>query len=373
MVGLYIHIPFCISKCKYCDFYRIAPFHLSEVDRFLLAFKEELKTLPAGFAPTTVFVGGGTPTSLSEKSLKELLQILSESINFSNCIEFSCEANPGTLTPEKCALLQEAGINRISMGVQSFNNKSLKMLGRIHTRKDAEIAFDQLRSAGFKNINIDLLQSLPGTSLEETLKDCRAALELNPEHLSSYNLIYEPNTPLTRQRDAGNIQEIDEDDEADRYFAVKDLFEKAGYEQYEISNFCKPSFRSLHNELYWKGDEYMGCGPSAHSHWGGRRFGNVENLEQYCLRLESKKSPRDFSETLPPEKKAREVLVMQLRMLEGVNLKSFEQQTGYSIKNLYGTTLNELKEMGLILQNTETIRLAPNALFISNTVFSALV
>jgi len=373
MVGLYIHIPFCISKCNYCNFYRIAPFHSSQIDRFLLALKKELKMLPNHFVPTTVFVGGGTPTSLSETQLDRLLQIISESVDLSCCLEFSFETNPGTLTQKKIFLLQNARVNRISIGVQSFDNKTLKRLGRIHTREDVEKTFKQLRSARFKNINIDLLQSLPGTTLKQTLKDCHLALKLNPEHISSYNLIYEPNTPLTQQRDAGIIQEIDEDDEANRYFAVKNLLEKAGYKQYEISNFSKPSYRSLHNELYWKGEEYIGCGPAAHSHWNGARFGNIEDLEQYCQRLESKKSPRDFYEILSSEKKARETLIMQLRMLEGINIKSFEQQTGYSIQTLCGETLNEFQQMGWILQNKKNLRLAPKALFISNTIFSALV
>jgi len=373
MIGLYIHIPFCVSRCHYCDFYRIAPLQQSLVDRFISALQIELNNLPASFAPTTVFIGGGTPTSLSEKKLSQFFNVLQKSIDLSHVIEFSCEANPGTLTSEKCAVLRAGGVNRVSMGVQSFNDKSLKTLGRIHTSADAEKAFHQLRSAGFKQISIDLLQSIPGTSMEETLDDCRAALKLSPEHISSYNLIYEPDTKLTRQRDAGTLAEVDEDDEADRYFAVKEVFEKAGYEHYEISNFSKPSSHCLHNELYWKGGEYFGCGPAAHSHWNGGRFGNVEDLEQYCDRLEAGTKPYENLEVLDPKEKARETLIMQLRMLEGVNLNAFQHQTGYSVSTLCGTVLDELLEEKLLLKEANNLRLNPSSLFISNTVFSALI
>lgn len=373
MYGLYIHIPFCVSQCNYCNFYRIAPIKQSNVNRFLSALAQELKNLPTNFAPTTIFIGGGTPTALPDPQLKQLLQTLQNTIDLSNITEFSCEANPGTLTPKKCTLLRTAGINRISMGIQTFNPTALKMLGRIHTPLEAKNAFQQLRSAGFKQISLDLLQSLPCTTLKQTLDDCQQAIELNPEHISSYNLIYEPGTKLTTQRNQGTLQEIDEDDEANRYFAVKNIFEKAGYEHYEISNFSKPTYASRHNQLYWNGEEYLGCGPAAHSHWNGKRFGNIENLDTYCTRLETGQKPYQEKEHLPPKQKARETLIMQLRMLKGVHLKHFKHQTGYTPKQLAPTAINELLEQKLLLQNNTHLRINPNALFISNTIFSALI
>jgi oxygen-independent coproporphyrinogen-3 oxidase len=373
MTGLYIHIPICISKCRYCDFYKMTPQEWDNVDLFIQCLETELRRLPAGFAPEMVFIGGGTPTALEPDDLTAMLACINGSINLSNVVEFSSEANPGTLTPEKLAIMRDGGINRVSIGVQSFNDKALRLLGRIHKGDEAVEGFHMLREAGFDNVNIDLIQSIPGMKPKDILEDARRVAELAPEHISYYNLIYEPGTPMTRDRDAGRIIPPGDDEEADNYFAVKALLEGADYGHYEISNFCKPARECKHNLLYWQGGEYLGCGPSAHSHWNGARFGNVRDLQDYCDRLQRNEAPFDDTERLPSEDKAREILVMWLRLMKGVDLAVFEETTGHSIDALCGESVESMVEEGLLQRRGNCLSLTPNALFISNAVFSELV
>ena len=373
MTGLYIHIPFCISKCRYCDFYRLAPGRREEVELFIQCLETELKRLPADFAPESVFLGGGTPTALEPGQLAEVLDCIGRTIDLSQVSEFSSEANPGTLSPEKLSVLRGGGVNRVSIGVQSFNDEALRLLGRAHSSREAMEAFGLLRDAGFENVNLDLIQSIPGMGLEATLEDVRTAVGLEPEHLSCYNLSYEPGTPLADDLEAGRVATPGDDEEADTYFAVKDLLEESGYEHYEISNFCKPGRECRHNLLYWQGGEYLGCGPSAHSHWKGARFGNADNLQDYCNLLLEGKPPFGEKERLLPEEKARETLVMGLRLIRGVDRAAFCRQTGFDVDVLCGEVLAELIAEGLIERFGNQLHLTPNALFVSNSVFSELV
>lgn len=373
MTGLYIHIPICVSRCRYCDFYKLTPNEWDHVELFLQCLEIELRRLPAGFSPDTVFVGGGTPTALGPKELATLFDCIHRSVNLSNVVEFSSEANPGTLTPEKLAIMKTGGVNRISIGVQSFNDQALRLLGRIHQGDGAIEAFRMLREAGFGNVNIDLIQSIPGMAPAEVLADARRVVELEPEHISYYNLIYEPDTPLTHDRDAGRIVPPADDEEADNYFAVKTLLEGAGYGHYETSNFCKPGRECRHNLLYWQAGEYFGCGPSAHSHWNGARFGNISDLQTYCDRLRKNENPFDELERLSPKEKARETLVMGLRLMDGVDLAGFEALTGFSVNELCGEAVEHLLAEGLLQRSGQRLALAKTALFIGNSVFSELV
>jgi oxygen-independent coproporphyrinogen-3 oxidase len=373
MTGLYIHVPLCVSRCRYCDFYKMTPDEWDNVPLFLDSLETELSRLSDDFAPETVFIGGGTPTALSAEHYSILLAAVRRQIDLSKVIEFSSEANPGTLTEEKLDAMKAGGINRVSIGVQSFNPQALKLLGRIHSADQAIESFRRLRAAGFDNVNIDLIQSIPGMSPAEVLEDARKGIELGPEHISYYNLIYEPGTLMTRDRDAGRIFPPGDDDEADNYYAVKALLEHARYSQYEISNFSKAGKACQHNVLYWQGGEYFGCGPSAHSHWKGGRFGNLPDLSLYCERMTAGEKPFDEVEVLTPEDKARETLVMWLRMTGGVDRMAFEDVTGFRIADLCGGTLFSLEEEGLLLQTPEHVALTAQALFICNSVFSELL
>lgn len=373
MTGLYIHIPFCVSRCRYCDFYRETDASSEQVQYFLKALDREFERLPDGFAPNTVFIGGGTPTVLSADEYARMLELVHRHIDLSNVVEFTSEANPGTLTQEKLAVMRRGGIDRVSIGVQTFNQKALRLLGRIHDAQEAVDGYHMLRNAGFDNVNIDMIQSIAGMSPDDVLADAQQVVDLGPEHVSYYNLIYEDGTPITQDLDAGRIREPGEDEEADNYFAVRDLLGRSGYEQYEISNFSRAGKRCEHNVLYWQGGAYLGCGPAAHSHWNGKRFGNLPDLKVYCDRLELNQRPFDEIEVLNSEDKARETLVMWLRMVEGVDRAKFRDSTGFLAEALCGPSLPLLLDEGLLSLTAEHLALAPQALFISNAIFSDLI
>jgi len=373
MTGLYIHVPICVAKCRYCDFYSVTSRDWKTIDRFFQCLEIELKRLPKPFAPETVFIGGGTPTAVKAEQLARLLEIIHGNIDASGVKEWSCEANPGTLDHDKVKILLDGGVNRVSLGIQSFHEKALKLLGRIHTAKEAIKGFRMLRDAGFANLNIDLIQSIPSMKPKDILADARKVIDLDPEHISYYNLIYEPGTTMTHDRDVGRIVPPCDDEEADNYLAVKATLENAGYSHYEISNFSKPEGECRHNLLYWKNGEYFGVGPSAHSHWKGARFGNVRDLQDYCNRLLEGSKPFDDVELLDAEAKAREVLVMWLRLTDGFDLNEFESVTGYSVEALCGDDLDHMVEEGLLQRSEGRIKLSDDALFISNAVLSEFV
>lgn len=373
MTGLYIHIPICISRCRYCDFYKVTPNQWDDVALYLDSLEKELARLPKHFAPDTIFIGGGTPSALSAVEFSTLLESINRRIDMSNVVEFTSEANPGSLTVEKLQAMKDGGINRVSIGVQTFNDKALGLLGRRHKKAGALEAYSMLRQTGFDNVNIDLIQSIPGMSPADVLSDAQQVIDLGPEHISYYNLIYEPGTPMTIDRDAGRLIPPTEDEEADNYYAVKALLKKAGYDQYEISNFSKDKKYCLHNVLYWQGGEYFGCGPSGHSHWNGKRFGNVRDLKTYCDQLQAGENAIDFNEELPSKEKARETLVMWLRMTDGVDLAEFEKVSGFHIDALCGDSVASMMEEGLMCREDNSLKLTENALFVCNAVFSELV
>lgn len=373
MTGLYIHVPFCVSRCRYCDFYREVSTERGAPGQFVQNLELELGRLPEGFSPDTVFLGGGTPTALSASELAELLDSIQRHINLSNVVEFSSEANPGTLTSEKLEVMKAGGINRVSLGVQSFNDKALRLLGRSHSAEQAVAGYEMVRVAGFNNINIDLIQSIPGMTPVEVLADAERLVELDPEHISFYNLIFEPETPLAQDLAEGRVIPSGDDEEADNYFAVKAFLESAGYGHYEISNFSKDGRRCRHNELYWQGAEYFGCGPSAHSHWRGKRFGNVANLSTWADRILQGVRPFGEVEELSVEEKAHETLVMGLRMVDGIDLVAFEAITGYRAEALCGEGIDSMIEEGLLQCLGNRLALTHDALFVCNAVFSELI
>ncbi|MBN2783771.1 MAG: radical SAM family heme chaperone HemW [Pontiellaceae bacterium] len=373
ITGLYIHIPFCVSKCRYCDFYRTTPNDDNEIDSYVETLALELMRLPDGFAPQSVFVGGGTPTILSAQQYEILLNNLHRYVDLSAVDEFTSEANPGTLSPEKIAAMKQGGVNRVSIGVQTFHSPALRLLGRIHSAQQAADGVKMLRAAGFDNINIDMIQSIPGMSMDQVLDDARRLTELDPEHISYYNLVFEDGTPITADRDAGRLQLSDEDGEADNYYAVRTFLKDSGYAQYEISNFSKFGYECRHNMLYWQGGSYLGCGPAAHSHWGGRRFGNIADVAQWSERLRSGRRPFDDVEELSPNAKARETLIMWLRMTKGVDLNAFHETTGYTVDELSGDAIRFLEREGLLRCTDDRLSLTSDALFVCNAVFSELI
>ncbi|MCS6771992.1 MAG: radical SAM family heme chaperone HemW [Kiritimatiellae bacterium] len=384
MPGLYVHIPFCVRKCAYCDFYSVETargplaHRLRQRDQpdqpaFLEAIRRELALIPADFTPDTVFFGGGTPTELSEADLVSLLKILADDVDLSGVVEWTCESNPGTLTMSKIEKLLAAGVNRFSLGVQSFDSASLEFLGRIHTAEEAREGVRMLRQAGVQNLNIDLMYGVPGMSMNTIRRDLESVLALEPEHIAWYGLIFEEGTPLNDLRRRGFVKEVDEDAELQQYEFIRSALQAAGYRHYEISNFAKPGHECRHNLLYWSGGEYIGIGPSAHSHWRGVRWGNVRDLGAYIRRLECGESPVAFREELPPDAKARETLVMSLRRLDGVSRHEFRSLTGYDYAELCADALPWLIREGLLDDSGDRLRLTEKGLFVSDSIFAELV
>lgn len=376
MASLYLHVPFCVRKCGYCDFYSLPqPTNRAAPDaaRYLAALERELASLTPGLAPETIFFGGGTPTELATEDLGRLFALVARAVDLRRVVEWTCESNPGTLTREKALLLREAGVDRVSMGVQSFDPRNLNFLGRIHSAEEAIAGFRLLRECGFTNVNLDLIFGIPGSSAATLARDIAVLADLGPEHASCYCLIFEEGTPLAKKKELGLVREVGEEEELQQYALAREAFAGAGYRQYEISNYAREGRECRHNLLYWGGGEYVGLGPSAHSHRGGARWGNVRSLEAYCEALLAGRSPREFEERLEPEAKARETLVMALRRTAGVDAARFREETGFELEALCGETLARLVALGMILRTDGSVRLSEKGLFVSDAVFAELV
>lgn len=373
MSGLYIHIPFCVQKCLYCDFYSESGCDSLRISLFLDALDAELRLMDPAFVPTTIFFGGGTPTALSVENLVRLLGSLKRHVDLSQVEEWSVEVNPGTLSASKLEVLCAAGVNRISLGVQSFDDRRLEWLGRIHRVRNVYDAVSLVRGFGGLDLSIDLMHSVPGMSLSDWDRELDAALRLAPDHISCYNLTFEPGTPLTTMLEQGALAEPDEELQVAQFELTERRLTMAGYEHYEISNYAKLGHECRHNLLYWTAGDYIGCGPAAHSHLDGRRFANADTLDEYAQLIGGCGSACDFEERLSAEARARETLVFGLRLLRGVNRDWFFDQTGYAIDELCGAEVERLQEVGLLEQVGTNLRLTHAGLFVSNSVFAELV
>lgn len=375
MSGLYIHIPFCVRKCSYCAFYSVVSNDWKQTARFFQTLEKELNSLPDDFSPETIFIGGGTPTAPNFQTLEKFF---SNFPMFGKTVvqEFSVEANPGTVDEAKLDLLKRHGVNRLSIGVQSFDFQCLETLGRIHTAEQAEAAFRLARAAGFENISLDLMFGAPGQTMEMLDADLERALALGPEHIAIYNLMYEEGTPLTER----NPPRLDEGLEREMYDRIRARLKEAGFVHYEISNFARPGFECRHNLLYWTGGEYIGCGPAAHSHRQGVRWANVADLENYC----ANGPRREFEERLDPEAKERETLVMGLRLLAGVEIPERIWAGATRSAVMQRSCFQWLEKEGLLVieppspkatacRSGQRVRLSEEALFVSDAVFAELV
>ena len=360
--GLYIHVPFCVRKCAYCAFFS-RPAAPDLVAAWRAGLERELENLPADFAPASLFIGGGTPTALAENELAGLLDLLRARVDLRRCEEWTCEANPGTLTPGKLGALRAGGVNRLSLGAQSFDAATLRKLGRMHTAAETRAAVALARSAGFDNLGLDVIYGVPGIAREVFQADVEAALALRPEHVSCYCLEIEEGTPFAREAAAGRLEISGEEQRAQFDWARKRLA-GGGWAHYEISNFARPGRECRQNLLYWSGGDYLGLGPAAHSHWRGERWGHTPELPAW---------KRAFTERLEPEAKARETLVMGLRRLAGWGRAEFRAATGFDYDALRGAEIARLAQAGLLVVKPDAIRLAEEALFISDTVFAELV
>ena len=282
MAGIYIHIPFCKRRCIYCDFFSTT--QSEKKSAYVRALCRELEMrwdYVEGEEIETIYLGGGTPSQLTEEELKAIFSSIYHIYKVKTNAEITLEANPDDLTPEYVAMLRQLPVNRISMGIQTFQEETLKLLHRRHTATQAIEAFRRCREAGFQNISIDLMYGLPGETLETWKEDLRQAINLRPEHISAYHLIYEEDTALWKLREQHQVEEADEDLSVSLFETLIDRLTEAGYQHYEISNFCLSGMHSRHNSSYWTGKKYLGCGPSAHSFNGVSRQWNVASLEGY--------------------------------------------------------------------------------------------
>jgi len=323
---LYIHIPFCARICPYCAFYKDL-LDRSQTARFCEALLRDLDQQRAilAISPNTIYFGGGTPTALGISQLEFLLSGFHERLDLSALEEWTIEANPGSVSARKAGLLHKLGVNRISLGVQSWDNALLKILGREHNAEQAEQSFYILREAGFSNVNVDLMFGLPGQTIDQWRKTLEKTISLRPDHISAYCLTYEEDTEFFLRQSRGELK-ANPDADADFFEMTMSILEDAGYEQYEISNYSRPGFSSVHNRAYWFGKDYLGLGPSAFSTVGLRRWQNVADYRLYADRILLGQSPIGSTENLTNEMKRTERIALSLRTREGFSRTSVQDR-----------------------------------------------
>lgn len=370
--ALYIHVPFCAAKCRYCDFYSLATGQ-SEAGIFLQALAAEMRSqAPSLGKPlASVFVGGGTPTSIGQACLEELLAIPADWIGCDT--EFSVEANPGTVDGPGVETLIRAGVNRVNLGVQSFMDEELKNLGRIHSTRQARDAFHMLRQAGLQNIGLDLIYGIPGQSLQSWQASVAQALDLGPQHLSCYCLTFEENTPLWQDLQAGRVEEMDEAEQEACWRHAISAGADAGLEHYEISNFAKPGRQCRHNLTYWHNMPYIGLGPGAASYLGGVRRTNDPDLAAYVSALLSGQAAPASQEQLTGRSAMAETVMLALRLTQGLDLQAFEDRYGQDVRQVFPRSISRyLQTMGLEVQNRH-LRIPASALFVSNEILADIL
>ena len=366
--SLYIHIPFCVRKCEYCDFYSGVATE-QDIDAYLDALEQEFTLrFPSKLAPATVFMGGGTPTRLSAKQLLRLGQVLRSRVDLSTCSEFTSEINPGTLTTEKAKALVAMGVNRASFGVQSFNTKYLGGLGRAYEAGTATKAVEVARDAGIKRISMDLMFALPGQTLRELEDDIAQALDHGTEHLSFYALTYEDDTPLTRQLQNGEVQPCPEALEREMFSHVGERCASAGLQRYEVSNFAKPGAECQHNLVYWTVGDWHGVGSGAHGMIDGEITAVAADYKVYTRMLGEGALPFSRREQLSPIARAETLLLMGLRLTQGVELQRFQQFAGGSLQALCGDKIAPLLKQGLLEQTPTHLRCTSEGLMVLDTL-----
>lgn len=345
MKHLYVHIPFCHRICPYCSFHKHTPGG-TDMTAFVDALLREAEKQP--LRPQTIFFGGGTPTMLSDVHLERLLRGLRERVDMSEVVEFTMEANPRTVTASKAAVMREMKVTRVSLGIQAWDDETLKTLGRDHARADAEATWQVLKEAGFPSLNLDLMFSIPGQSVETWGKTLDHSISLQPDHISAYNLNYEEDTDFFRRLKAGEYRE-DEGRDADFFNLAIDTLEGGGFEQYEISNYAKPGHRSVHNEAYWLGEDYLGIGPGAFSTVGGKRWNNVKDTPRYMAMTLAGEATAVDVEELTDDQRRTERFGLELRTARGLPLALINPESR--------KMLETLREQGLLSHDESHVRL----------------
>ncbi|MFD2446122.1 radical SAM family heme chaperone HemW [Bacillus sp. CGMCC 1.16607] len=371
----YIHIPFCQQICHYCDFNKVF-LKDQPVGEYLDSLEQEM-ILTLKETPTkklhSIFVGGGTPTALSENQLVHLCEIIQRQLPVDSETEFTFEANPGDLNLKKFQILKDAGVNRISFGVQTFNEKLLKKIGRSHRPEDVFQSIDWAKTAGFENISVDLIYGLPEQTLSDFEETLETAFSLNIPHFSGYSLIIEPKTVFYNLMKKGKLPLVGEDMEAKMFDTLIDKMAKNGYQQYEISNFSKKGFESKHNLTYWNNEYYYGFGAGAHSYINGYRKANYGPLKKYSDPLKNSQLPIMEDHFVTKEEQMEEEMFLGLRKINGVSNATFIMKYGVSPVEYFSKPIKELQERGLLKIDNDRIYLTKQGIFLGNEVFQSFI
>ncbi|HWO97955.1 MAG TPA: radical SAM family heme chaperone HemW [Bacillus sp. (in: firmicutes)] len=371
----YLHIPFCHHICHYCDFNKVF-FENQPVDDYLNAMEQEMKNTVEKHGVNklkSIFVGGGTPTALTEPQLDKFLEMIHKHLSLEENGEFTFEANPNELTEKKLQLLKDYGVNRLSIGVQTFNDELLKSIGRVHTKKEAIQTIQRAREIGFENLSLDLMYSLPGQTAEDFSQTLQQAFELDIDHMSAYSLIIEPKTVFYNLMRRGKLNVPPQEIEAKMYDDLMNKMEENGFLQYEISNFAKKGFESRHNLTYWNNEEYYGIGAGAHGYVQGIRRANIGPINKYMDAVSQSGFAYMEEHEVTKTEMMEEEMFLGLRKTAGVSKMTFKQKYGVELNDVFGEQVREQMEKGLLAENEECLYLTREGRFLGNEVFQAFI
>lgn len=377
--ALYVHIPFCFHKCHYCDFYSITRQGDERMKRFtdLLLREAEMWTERAADAPPlrprTIFFGGGTPTLLPIDLMRRLIDGLRARIDFSDVTEFTCEANPATVTLEYCQMLREAGVDRMSFGAQSFDRADLATLERHHNPDDVPVSVELARRAGFERLNVDLIYAIPGQDLASWKRSLEEALKLNLSHYSCYGLTYEPNTPIAVKKRLGTMIPAKDEVELEMLWWARNRLTEVSLPPYEISNYSAPGQECRHNLHYWMGGSYVALGPSGASHVHGTRFKNRPHLGEWENAIERGELPATDVETLSSAQRSGELAMLMLRLSRGLNFEAFSARTGRDARTLFAPQIEQLSRARLLLVHDDHVELSDTGINVADAVAAEFV
>ena len=373
-LGIYVHIPFCKKKCKYCDFISFSCFDEKE-EEYVNCLIKEIENKKCSNVVSTIYIGGGTPSIIDSKNIIKILEAIFSNFNVLDDTEITIEVNPGTVTKEKLEDYKAAGINRLSIGLQSTQNRILNLIGRIHTYEEFLNTYNLAKEVGFENINVDLMLAIPTQTEEEIIESVQKVIDLNPNHISLYSLILEEGTELEALIEDGKLELIDEDLERKMYWKTKELLEKNEYNHYEISNFSKKGHESKHNLSCWNQEEYLGFGLAAHSYYRRERFSNIDDLDKYLENIRQ----MDFEKNIELHEiqnnpiQMREYMMLGLRKIEGVKISDFERKFRINPLFYFRFEISNLTDEDLIEVDLDSIKLTKKGLDFANLVFEKFI
>lgn len=374
--GIYIHIPFCKKKCNYCDFVSFCS-NEKVWEKYVDAIVSEIenKKIETSKKVTTIYIGGGTPSLIPSIYIVKIINAIKARFSIEDSAEISLEVNPGTVTKEKLIEYKAIGINRISIGLQSAEDRILKLIGRIHDYQTFLNTYNLSKEVGFNNINVDLMLAIPTQTKDELLKTLNKVIDLKPNHISLYSLIIEDNTKIKEDLENGKLQYVDDALEREMYWKTKRVLEKNGYFHYEISNFAKKGFESKHNMDCWNQEEYIGFGLGAHSYINNKRFSNISNIEEYIKNIEEKEFEKniEFHEEQTKQDKMREYMIIGLRKIDGISISEFERRFRISPLFYFRFEIDSLVKKELLEVDLDNIKLTKKGLDFANIVFEEFI